>query len=124
MSAPKDVLAEIRINEKKILNVLDGVLETIDVLNSTDDVNSLKKSLKDIETGKVFPLKTSGNDDKERIAPNYTLKCTATFKKEMNIIADNIMVKILPILEDQNRSLFRQVVTWTFQRIVSFTNYW
>ena len=124
MSAHKDVLDEIRINEKKILNVLDGVLETIDVLNSAEDINSLKKSLKDVETGKIFPLKTSGNDDKERIAPNYTLKCTATFKKEMNIIADNIMVKILPILEDQNRSLFRQVVTWTFQRIVSFTNYW
>ena len=124
MSAHKDVLDEIRINEKKILQVLDGILETIDVLNSAEDINSLKKSLKDVETGKIFPLKTSGNDDKERIAPNYTLKCTATFKKEMNIIADNIMVKILPILEDQNRSLFRQVVTWTFQRIVSFTNYW
>ena len=100
MSAPKDVLDEIRINEEKILEVLDGILETIDVLNSAEDINFLKKSLKDIETGKIFPLKTSGNNVKKRIEPIYTLKCTATFKKEMTSIADNVKVKILAILEN------------------------
>ena len=99
MSNYEELLREIKNSEEKILEVLDGILETIDVLNNTEDMNSIKKSLQDIKAAKIFLLKTSEKSAREKINSPYVLKCTATFKEKLLATVDDVKREILAALE-------------------------
>lgn len=90
MSNGKDLLDEIKNSEEKTLEVLDGILETLDVLNNPEDINLLKKSLQDIEAGRILPLKTLEGDIVDEMNSLYALKCTTTFNEALLNFADDV----------------------------------
>ncbi len=94
-----DLLNEIKDREEKTLEILDEILETIDILNNAEDMNAIKKSLQDLKTGKIFPLKISEDTGNKKINSLYVLKCTETFMEQLIKITGNTKSEVIAALE-------------------------